>query len=389
MDVKAVVLVGGRVPEGAGTPEFVCGAPVGLLDVVGAPVVHRAVSRLEQFGITDACIITENPPDPALLERGIFRPGIKWFNGTGEKFWRCAEAAFSDLAQAGAELVILVRLGAYAEIDYEELIQRHLDREARLTRATDADGRSLDTFVVSASRRNDAAYLLRHELKQFRISCHDYRFSGYINRLETAGDLRRLALDCFSRDVAFTPMGTEIKPGVWVGERVHIHKRARVLAPAFIGSHSRIRALAVITRASVVEHHSEVDCGSVVENSTVLPFSYIGPGLDLCHSVVGLRRIAHLLRHAEVEIWEPKFVGLAAASASVRAVSSAFGLATFVPRQFIRGLFSKPTPVPSSLPQAINTPAAALKRPHIEKLPAPEHGRELADLAVARRYGNE
>ncbi len=396
MDVRAVLLVGGRNHESTQAPEILCGAPVGLLDVLGAPVVERVLARLEHFGVTDACIVTEAEPDLSAtrsairpsITRSAIRPSIKWLHGSGERFWRCAETAFSDFAQAGAELVILVRIGPYAEIDYEEFIQNHLDSGNRVTRVVDPDGRPLDTLVVSASRRNDAAFLLRHELNQFRSPCNEYKFSGYLNWLESSRDFRKLALDSFARVVSFSPVGTEIKPGVWVGERVSIHKTARVLAPAFIGTGSRIRALSVITRASIVEHHCEVDCGSVVEASNLLPFSYVGPGLDVAHSVVGSRHIAHLVRNVEVEIFEPKFIRQTKSSASARAVSSAISLATFIPRQFARGVLRKPRTAPSTLPEAISNPSPALKSSTKES-PVPEHGRDLADLAVARRYGNE
>ena len=117
---------------------------------------------------------------------------------------------------------------------------------------------------------------------------------------------------------AIRPVGKEIKPGVWVGEGARIHRKARVVAPAFIGAHSKIRASALITRGSVIEHHAEVDCGTVVENSTVLPFTYVGAGLDVMHSVVGFRRLSHLLRNVEVEISDDKLVGMSPASAVSR-----------------------------------------------------------------------
>jgi NDP-sugar pyrophosphorylase family protein len=388
MDVRAIILVGGRGGDNT-SPERVCGIPIGMLDVLGEPVVQRVLARLEHVGVTDACIVTEIPPESVPMGYGSMRPNLKWLSGTGEKFWRCAEAAFSDFAQAGAELLLLVRVGAYAEIDYEEFIQQHLDRGARVSCAVDSKGVSLDTLVVSASRRNDAAFLLRHELKNFRSQCEEFKVTSYINRLETAADLRRLTLDCFAQEVSFTPAGTEVKPGVWVGEGARIHRSARVLAPAFIGAQSRVRALAVVTRASVIEHHAELDCGSVIDGSSMLPFCYVGPGLDLSQSVAGFRRIANLRRNVEVTISEAKFVGNTKRNPAVRAVSSAWSLAAFLPWQFARGLFKKARrPGPATLPEAINTPSAALNT--LKDLPASENERDFsADLAVARRYGNE
>ncbi len=97
-----------------------------------------------------------------------------------------------------------------------------------------------------------------------------------------------------------------MKPGVWVGEGARIHHKARIVAPAFIGAQTKIRASALITRSTVIEHHAEVDCGTVVENSTVLPYTYVGAGLDVMHSVVGFRRLRTWCANVEVEIYRRK-----------------------------------------------------------------------------------
>ena len=63
-----------------------------------------------------------------------------------------------------------------------------------------------------------------------------------------------------------------------------------------------------------MEHHAEVDCGTVVEDSTVLPFTYIGAGLDVVHSVSGFHHLTDLPRNTEVEIKDGKLLGMKALS---------------------------------------------------------------------------
>ena len=41
------------------------------------------------------------------------------------------------------------------------------------------------------------------------------------------------------------------------------------MAPVYIGRRAKIRSGSVVTRAAAVEHHSVVDCGTVVENGTI------------------------------------------------------------------------------------------------------------------------
>jgi hypothetical protein len=163
------------------------------------------------------------------------------------------------------------------------------------------------------------------------------------------------------------------------------------VAPAFIGAHAKIRALALITRGSVVEHHAEVDCGTVVENSSILPFTRVGAGLDVMHSVVGFRRLTHLLRNVEVEISDAKFIGMAPLSALSRLAGSTAALFAFLPKQVYRGFFA-----PSHRKSAADNPdcqeqsEATLNKPDME-IPGsgPEASEFPSNLAVARRYGEQ
>ena len=184
------------------------------------------------------------------------------------QFWRVAENAFSDMAQAGAEAVLVIRMGGYAEFDVDEFLQRHLDGRAHVTRAVDVNGAPLDMFMINASRRNDAAYLFRHRLQQTRSVCGQWVLRGYYNPLASAARSARAGRGRPPAARAVEPRGVERRPGVWVARGARIDRRARVLAPAFIGAHARIRAAAVVTRCGVVEHHAEVDSGTVVENAT-------------------------------------------------------------------------------------------------------------------------
>ena len=101
------------------------------------------------------------------------------------------------------------------------------------------------------------------------------------------------------------PAGTEVKPGVWVDEGAQVHKRARIVAPAYIGRGSKIRQDTVITRCSSVEKACYVDCGTVIEDSTILSDTHIGISMDVCHAVVNGNRLLNLERDVVIEISDP------------------------------------------------------------------------------------
>ncbi len=382
MDVKAIILVGGDRDDSQGE---LAGLPIAFADVLGAPVVQRVLERLEHFGITAAAVLTETDITQADFPSGTFRPGLHWQVAKGAGFWRAAENVFNDFAQSGADLVLAVRLGPYVEIDYEDAIQWHLDQQCRITSVT-VDGKEIGTFVISAHRRNDAAYLFRHELREMRQPCVKLQRDGYVNWLRTPKDLRLLALDSFAGLTTIQPRGTEIKPGVWKARSARVHRRARVLAPAYIGPDSKIRAAAVVTRGSVVEHHAEVDCGTVIENSTVLPMTKVGAGLDVTSAVIGRRRVWSLKRNIEVEISDEKLVGTQR-SAAVRTISNTAELAFFMAKLLSKPIFGKRNGHEPDLVAAVRNPAPAFN-PNDELT---ENGRlaPATDFLTARRYGNE
>jgi len=311
MDIRGLLLVNsGNSRED--DPGILASSPLGLLEVAGKSALDRVAERLLHYGIAPVNAIVEtNTLSPA----GSFTTasGLNYLSAAPDRFWRAAENAFNDMVQGGAELVVLVRLGAYAEIDFEKVIQAHLDRGSRVSQAGH-EGRKLDVFCISASRRNDAASLFRSQLNRCRSECPLIEVNGYVNALADPRDLRQFAIDILTRKTETCPAGDEVRPGVWKSRKAILEKGARVLAPAYIGAYARIRTGAVVTRCSVVEHHAEVDCGSVVENSSVLPYCYIGAGLDLAHSVAGMRQIANLRRDVMVEIPDPKLIDLISAT---------------------------------------------------------------------------
>lgn len=401
MELAAIIVVGARQeepeaaakhhPAGAGFETF-AGIPLPLLDVVGKSVAHHVADRLRRAGVEAVTALT----DDALYQDTALR------DGDGQAacrrtadVWRAAEDAFSSYADEGVDQVLLLRLGPYAEFELEDFLRFHQEHRQTATLLCDKNG-PLDAAVVQAARRNDAAFLLRNGLRATRLPSEPYLTRAYVNPLENAHDLRRLAQDALLMRCEIRPHGRELKPGVWVGERARIHRSARVLAPAFVGAHAKLRAASVVTRCSVVEHHAEVDCGTVLEDTSILPYTYVGTGLDAAHAVAGFGKICHLRRRAEVEIADPRLLGTVAVSATWRMMKNAASLAAYLPVQAVRGLASagrRTQPAPPSPPGDVlgsSRQHPAELEPSPEPLSASNEAAQFAgDFAVVRRYGNE
>jgi hypothetical protein len=389
MDIRAILLVGGVASTDAA--ERIAGVSIAYLDALGAPVVQRVLRRLRHFGVCKTTLISDAPADAAAFAHcPPVDHDVRCLEAGGEEFWDSAEDIFQQYAAEGADLVVALRVGPYVEIDYEEMIQHHLDKRCTISMAVDSQGAGLDLFVLDPAGRFDAKELFQSHLQRMRKECQPFPMTGYSNRLQTAADLRRLALDGLLAKNAVRPEGMEIKPGVFLGRGARIHRKARVVAPAFIGARAKVHAEALITRGSILEHHSEVDCGTVVENSTLLPFTRLGAGLDVMHSVVGFHRIAHLVRNVEVEITDSKLIDMVPVSAISRLAGSTAALFAFLPKQIYRGLSAtSQREKPAESPECAEPGGSALTAPVLE---APASGVESSEfpsnLAVVRRYGD-
>ena len=137
----------------------------------------------------------------------------------------------------------------------------------------------------------------------------EYTHRQYANRLSTPLDLRRLTQDALLQRCAIRPNGNEVRPGVWIAPSARLHPRARVVTPSYIGADTRLRSGVVITRGTNIEHHCEVDRGSVVENATILPHTYLGSSLDIAHSIVNRNAMVDVRQAIEVEISDRSLIG--------------------------------------------------------------------------------
>jgi len=212
-----------------------------------------------------------------------------------------AADCFANYKREGLGTVLIVRCGSYVELDVAEMFNFHQEQGMSVTRAF-SDDAPLDVWIVDPSGLPEHVASLSTLLSAKPAM---YRSQGYVNQLRTAREFRRLVLDSFYSRCRLRPQGSEIKPGIWSCDGARIERSARVVAPAFLGRDVYISAECLITRGSNVESNSRVDFGTAVEDSTILPNSYVGIGLDLSHSIVDVRNLLNLRHNVNLEITDP------------------------------------------------------------------------------------
>ncbi len=291
------------------------------------------------------------------------------------------------LSDLQSDCVLVIRLGAWTEVDIAQMLHQHLHSGAPITRACTENGVPLDVYVISSDGHSEAAALLRGELLDTRLAPAEFTSSGYTNLLSSVADLRTLALDAFAGVANVRPFGRELRPGIWCGKGARVHRLARVVAPAFIGAAATVRRAAVVTRGSTLEYHSEVDCGTVIDGSSVMPYTRIGAGLEVERAVVGFRKIFSLKRHATVEIADPHLVGATRPRFSAHILAASGWLSVYLPN-FIRLLLAHGAePIVGPWPEEFTSTAQQVSDSSLTSIES--QNKSYREMATTRRYGNE
>jgi NDP-sugar pyrophosphorylase family protein len=303
------------------------------VEVLGRSVVERTVELLSRCGVNTISVLADLD-DSGLSAAFRQRPAENVTLRTADNPCGTVGDVLREYAEKGIQTAVVARLGAYVELDAEELLHFHRQQNGAITRACDSQG-PLDLWMVECRREEtaigfDARAILEKQAATFLLP-------GYVNRLSLPQDLRRLAVDAFQGRCKLSPAGKEIRPRIWVEDGARVHRRARIVAPAYIGRSSRIREDTVITRCSNVESFCEVDYGTVIENTSVLSNSYVGIWLDVSHAVVCGNRLLNLERDVTLDVNDAsmlrKSIALRRDVSRVIPVEVAMGQLAFAPQE--------------------------------------------------------
>jgi hypothetical protein len=290
-------------PNAGGRPTALANFPVAYWNLVGESILQRTAQRLRAAG---ARLITVVHNEEQAANDGKS-------NG-----W---EKTFLEYVRTGVERVLLISLDAYAEFDLDHILRFHREAHCPVTHVADEDG-PLGISVIESKCVAEDAVQFRRRLSAFASCSSTYEFSGYVNRLKGVAEYRQLVQHALLGICQARPVGKEVRPGIWLGDGARISSKARLLGPCYIGAHTKVRAGALVARQAAIEQNCEIDCGTVVENSSILPRTYLGPGLHVSQSVVSGSRLVHLGRNLDVELGETGLLGRTGPSSSLRILES-------------------------------------------------------------------
>ena len=263
---------------------------IASVPVLGSSSIARTAESMKRAGLTGISILGTSV----------------WSENAGpvsseEQAWLVAIDELKASKEKNLDAVVITRTGHYIECEWQVLLEQHREHGEAVSRVFDIKG-PLDLWVVDPNRFCPDGDLLT-TLRTTKTA--DCAAEGYVNRLTGARDLRRLATDILSFRCRVRPYATEVRPGLWMADGAQVARNARVVAPAYIGHGVKICEDCLITRCSAVETNSYVDFGTAIEDSSVLPDTYVGIGLDLSHSVVDGGEILNLQHEVRLRISDP------------------------------------------------------------------------------------
>jgi carbonic anhydrase/acetyltransferase-like protein (isoleucine patch superfamily) len=275
--------------------------PLACIDVTGRSLVERMI---EQFVAIDVEIVSVVVEAGTSLPTSLLRTVRK--NVSVEvvsDLHSAISRKLADYSQQGIDHSFLNEAGDYTETDLLDLFCFHRESRQTATPTFDKEGQ-LSLGVVDCAKAQ-SAQLENLPMDAESNGASKYFIREYVSRLRHPKDLRQLAADILRGRCQTGPSGQQVRSGVWIDEGAEIHRRARVVGPAYIGRESKVKADALVTRCSNIEKDCCVDVGTVIEDSSILPNTSIGIWLDLCHAVASANKLINLERNVVIEISDP------------------------------------------------------------------------------------
>jgi carbonic anhydrase/acetyltransferase-like protein (isoleucine patch superfamily) len=312
VQLGAVVAIGSRRLGSAGDdanstdpgghhPQTLLAEPLACIDIAGRSLVERMIEQFVAIDVETVSVMVEaGTPLPTSLLR------IARKNVTVEvvsDMYSAISRKLADYSQQGIDHSFLNGAGDYTETDLLDLFCFHRESRQKATPTFDKDGQ-LSLWAVDCAKAQ-SAQLENLFMDAESNSASKYFIREYVSRLTQPRDLRQLAGDILLGRCQTGPSGQQVRSGVWIDEGAEIHRRARFVGPAYIGRESKVKADALVTRCSNIEKDCCIDCGTVIEDSSILPNTIVGIWLDLCHAVASANKLLNLERNVMIEISDP------------------------------------------------------------------------------------
>jgi anti-sigma B factor antagonist len=284
-------------------------APLACVEIAGRSITERMIERLVAAGVETISVLTATGSSRLQFRKSFENVEIETVSDVAVAI----RQKLAEFSESGIDHAFLSSAEAYAETDLLDFFYFHREARQAVTRAFDRQG-PLDLWVVNCSKAADADF--ENLVSESQAGAASYFIREYVNRLTHPRSLRQFAEDTLRGRCESRPSGQQIRPGVWMDDKAVVHRKARIVAPVYIGRRAEVKADAVVTRFSTIEKDCCIDCGTVVEDSSILANTNIGIWLDVCHAVVCGNKLFSLGRDVAIKISDTSIMSSNASGAT-------------------------------------------------------------------------
>ena len=170
---------------------------------------------------------------------------------------------------------------------------------------------------IAPHRTQECHTDLMAALQQAEQSSYGYVMDGYWNPLLTFSDYQAAQLAVLNSIGGVTKSEAterirhpyleagEMQPGIWIGPNCIIHPTARLTPPLFIGAGCRIGPHTELGPETVIGAGVVLDEGVTIQQSTVLPRTYIGQFLHLAQRIAHRTDLIDIATGINIQIADP------------------------------------------------------------------------------------
>ena len=339
--MKAIIMAGG---EGTRLRPLTCGRPKPMMPVMNRPMMEHIVELLKKHGVEDIGVTLQYLPEAI---RGYFGNGSEFDVNMRYYVEEVPLGTAGSVKNAQAfldETFVVISGDALTDLDLTKAMEFHRQKGAIATLVltpvdipleygvviTDEAGRIIQFLEkpgwgeVFSDTVNTGIYILEPEVLNYFEPGQKFDFSkdlfplllkekqplfgvslsGYWCDIGNLQQYMQAHQDCLTGKVAVSLPGTEVNPGIWVGENSLIGCEA-LRGPVLIGNNCRIGPGVTLEPYTVVGDNCIIQEQATLKRSVLWSNSYVGTRAALRGAVVGSR----VKINANASIYEGTVIG--------------------------------------------------------------------------------
>ncbi|SHK28472.1 mannose-1-phosphate guanyltransferase [Desulforamulus aeronauticus] len=331
--------------EGSRLRPLTCGLPKPMMPVANRPMMEHILELLKKHGVQEIGVTLQYLPE-----------AIQGYFGNGSDFGVHMRYYVEEvpLGTAGSvknaqnfldETFVVISGDALTDLDLSQAMEFHRQKGALATLVltpvdipleygvviTDKEGRIAQFLEkpgwgeVFSDTVNTGIYILEPEVLNYFAPGQKFDFSknlfplllkekqplfgvalsGYWCDIGNLQQYVQAHQDCLTGKVAVTIPGTEVVPGIWVGDNSVIHPDASMKGPALIGDNCRVGSGALIDAYSVIGNGCLIQEHASIKRSVLWDNVFLGGRAAIRGTVLG----SQVKVKANAAIYEGSVVG--------------------------------------------------------------------------------